>query len=420
MNYDIFISYSSQDLSISMDICQKLEETGLTCWMAPRDIDTGISFAKAIIEGIKCSQNILLIYTANSNISEQVLREVDRAVHFEKRLLVFKLDDQKYSESLEYYLCKADSIDATKGKYQQYLKQIENKVRPLTKKKPKPFTPTELKPNLTNIHIKKRTPSFFLFFMILILLISSGVYFQKMLLSQPSIEKSKNISAPLPKSNDLINKNFPLPKDLYQQASEKLYDENLISKLGFVDLKLLSQQIQSREGIFIKNSRAGLIENQLSDMAKDNLDLIDHFIISKLSTSLPGNSCKKFCLSILGKRPIHVSEYRVLKGLENVLVKKYGVRAQKLYKTQTQKIPDMCQDPAPIPIEIGFNQALGLDIYMKIFSQHNSFNVDPNNDFKVKVELIETFDDNARIQVFFSKEENLVDLIRRYAVLVCN
>ena len=53
MGHDIFISYSSQDLSMAKDICQKLEETGLTCWMAPRNIDTGISFAKAIIEGIK-------------------------------------------------------------------------------------------------------------------------------------------------------------------------------------------------------------------------------------------------------------------------------------------------------------------------------------------------------------------------------
>ena len=419
MNYDIFISYSSQDLSISMDICQKLEETGLTCWMAPRDIDTGISFAKAIIEGIKCSQNILLIYTANSNISEQVLREVDRAVHFEKRLLVFKLDDQKYSESLEYYLCKADSIDATKGKYQQYLKQIENKVRLLTKAKPKPSTLIELKPKLTNIQTKKRMPSFFIIFIIFLLLIFSGVYFQKLQHHQPSIEKRKNTFAPLPKSKELISKNVPLPEDLYQQASEKIYDDNLLSKLDFADLKLLSQQIQSRGGIFFKNSRAGLIENPLSDLEKNNLDLIDHFIVSRLSASLPGNSCKKFCLSILGRRPIQTSEYRVLKDLENNLVKKYGVKAQKLYKTITQKTPDACQGSTATPIEISFNQALGLDVQMKIFGRGNLDDNDKANDAKIKIELIETADDNTRIQVFFSKEENLVELIRKYAMLFC-
>jgi len=420
MNYDIFISYSSQDLNISTDICQKIEETGLTCWMAPRNIDTGISFAKAIIEGIKSSRNVLLIYTANSNISEQVLREVDRAVHFEKRLLVFKMDDQKYSDSLEYYLCKAESIDATKGKYQQYLKQIENKVRPLTKQMPKPSVSPRLEPELTNIQIKKRMPRLFLFFMIFIFLFSGGIYFRQRILNQTSIPKSKNISSPLLPSKDLIDKNFPLPEELYQHASEKLYDENLISKLGFADLKLLSQQIQSREGLFIKNSRAGLIENQLSDMAKNNLDLIDHFIISRRSASLPGNSCKMFCLSILGKRPIHTSEYRVLKDLENILVKKYGVRAQKLYKTVTQKTPDVCQDLVSIPIEIGFNQALDLDIHMKIFTQRNLINRDSKNDSKVKIELIETFDDNSRIQVSFSNEENLVDLIREYAVSFCH
>ncbi|OFZ23559.1 MAG: hypothetical protein A2202_04315 [Bdellovibrionales bacterium RIFOXYA1_FULL_36_14] len=419
MNYDIFISYSSQDLSLSMDICKKLEETGLTCWMAPRNIDTGISFAKAIIEGIKSSQNILLIYTAHSNISEQVLREVDRAVHFEKKLLVFKLDDQRYSESLEYYLCKADSIDATKGKYQQYLKQIENKVRLLTKAKPKPSTLIELKPKLTNIQTKKRMPSFFIIFIIFLLLIFSGVYFQKLQHHQPSIEKRKNTFAPLPKSKELISKNVPLPEDLYQQASEELYDDNLLSKLDFADLKLLSQQIQSRGGIFFKNSRAGLIENPLSDLEKNNLDLIDHFIIFKLSASLPKNFCKKFCLSISSKRQIQTNEYYVLKKLESMLVKKNGIRAQKLYKTVTQKVPDECQDRDYIPIEIGFDQLLDLDIHMKIFGSLAAIKQDYTNDSKIKIELIETAGDNARIQVFFSREENLIDLIKSYAVYLC-
>jgi len=421
MKYDIFISYSSQDLRIATDICQRLEKDGLTCWMAPRNIDTGVSFAKAIIDGIKSSHNVLLIYTANSNISEQVLREVDRAVHFEKSLLIFKLEEQKYSESLEYYLCKATCIDATKGAYKQYLSQIKNIVVLSTKQHPEIFHPShESSSHATSSHIKKRIPVLFFFLVTVVLLLSGGIYYRKVLLSQTgTLANNQNLPSPILKANVIIKKSMPLPDDLYQHASEKLYDEQVISQLGFADLKLLSRQIQGLGGVFIQNSRAGLIENQLSDTAKNNLDLIDHFIVSRLSASLPGNLCKKFCLSILGRRPIQTSEYRVLKDLENNLVKKYGVKAQKLYKTITQKTPDACQGSTATPIEISFNQALGLDVQMKIFGRGNLDDNDKANDAKIKIELIETADDNTRIQVFFSKEENLVELIRKYAMLFC-
>ncbi|OFZ25057.1 MAG: hypothetical protein A2381_13370 [Bdellovibrionales bacterium RIFOXYB1_FULL_37_110] len=420
MGHDIFISYSSQDLSMAKDICQKLEETGLTCWMAPRNIDTGISFAKAIIEGIKNGHCLLLIYTAHSNISEQVLREVDRAVHFEKKLLVFKLNDQKYSDSLEYYLCKADSIDATKGNYLQYLKQIEQKVTLLTKVKPDPQLAPKSRHSSTNHPIIKRNHRFFFIFVLMLLLMAGGgVYFQEILLNQTVTPDNDPSPSELVKSNKVMNRHFPLPDDLYQKASEKMYDENLIAKIAFEDLKLLSRQIQSRGGIFFKNSRAGLMENQLSDMEKNNLDLIDHFIIFKLSASLPENLCKKFCLSIVGQRQIQTNEYHVLKDLENILVKKNGIKAQKLFKTMMQKMPDECLDLTFVPIEIGFDQSLELDIHMKIFGPLKSIHQDYANDSKIKIELIKTADDNARIQVFFSKEENLIDLIKRYVVHLC-
>jgi hypothetical protein len=39
--YDVFISYSSKDVTLANDVCLFLENTGLRCWIGPRNIVLG-------------------------------------------------------------------------------------------------------------------------------------------------------------------------------------------------------------------------------------------------------------------------------------------------------------------------------------------------------------------------------------------
>jgi hypothetical protein len=41
---DIFISYSSIDKEVADKVCSILEENGISCWMAPRNITPGVPF----------------------------------------------------------------------------------------------------------------------------------------------------------------------------------------------------------------------------------------------------------------------------------------------------------------------------------------------------------------------------------------
>jgi TIR domain len=417
MIYDYFISYSSKDLEIASDICDKLEAEGLNCWIAPRNIDTGISFAKAIIDGIKSSHRLLLIYTKNADLSEQVLREVDRAVAFEKKILVFKLVVQKYSDSLDYYLCKADCIDATRGKYQQYIKEIQSKAPVRLVKKTiapeKPTPPPKVMPSFN--FDKKRIIKVFTYLMMVVFIIIGGLYFKNIF----DDGNKENLEEASPTITKPIDNTISLPDNLYKQSSVKLYDEKVISRLSYEDLKILSRQIKGLGGEFLVNSRAGIVENQLSDMAKNNLDLIDHFIMIKLSESLPKNSCKKFCLSIAGNDLIKIKEFAALKELEQTLVKKYGIRAQKLYKTINQRLPDQCMESPSIPVLIGFKPALDKSVYIKVFGPIGTYKSNIPENADVKLELIETTAENSSIQVFFSSENGLVDIIRKYAAVLC-
>ena len=54
MAQQVFISYSSADKAIADRVCSALESAGVSCWMAPRNIEPGTDFPTAIVEGGQC------------------------------------------------------------------------------------------------------------------------------------------------------------------------------------------------------------------------------------------------------------------------------------------------------------------------------------------------------------------------------
>ena len=67
MEHDIFISYSSKDRDTAFSICNMLENNNLLCWIAPRNVTGGKSYAREIIEAINKSTVVLFIFSDNSN-----------------------------------------------------------------------------------------------------------------------------------------------------------------------------------------------------------------------------------------------------------------------------------------------------------------------------------------------------------------
>lgn len=46
MAHDIFISYSTQDKAVADAVCATLEKNKIRCWIAPRDVIPGMSYAE--------------------------------------------------------------------------------------------------------------------------------------------------------------------------------------------------------------------------------------------------------------------------------------------------------------------------------------------------------------------------------------
>ncbi len=134
MTQDVFVSYSSVDKNAAENVCSILEQNGITCWIAPRDITPGIDFAEAIIDGIKSSKLFLLVYTSSSNNSKQVIREVDRAVYFGLQVINLRLEDVPLSKQLDYYLSSVHWLDAKTPPLEEHINKLSGVVKILLRK----------------------------------------------------------------------------------------------------------------------------------------------------------------------------------------------------------------------------------------------------------------------------------------------
>ncbi|MBN1926720.1 MAG: TIR domain-containing protein [Prolixibacteraceae bacterium] len=134
MAQDVFISYSSVDKIAADTVCSILEQNGLGCWIAPRDITPGLDFAEAIIDGIKSSKLFILVYSSNSNNSKQVIREVDRAVHFGLQVINLRLEDVPMSKQLDYYLSSVHWLDAKSPSLEEHINKLSGVVKILLRK----------------------------------------------------------------------------------------------------------------------------------------------------------------------------------------------------------------------------------------------------------------------------------------------
>ena len=107
----VFVSYSVPDRDCAFELVTRLEARGLGVWIAPRDISPAADWAEEIIDAIAAARLMVLVFSAHSNASPQVRREVERAIHRQLPVLPFRLEDIAPSKSLEYFLSSQHWMD---------------------------------------------------------------------------------------------------------------------------------------------------------------------------------------------------------------------------------------------------------------------------------------------------------------------
>ncbi len=140
MSKTVFISHSSKDEDRVNDILKELEDSGIKCWIAPRNLLGGMPYAEEIVEGIKNCKVMLLVMSHNALASEHILNEIETAVNCSKIILPFKIDPVTYTDSYKYYLGRKHWIDASKNPQDYYAELIASLDYLLNKEKDDPNT----------------------------------------------------------------------------------------------------------------------------------------------------------------------------------------------------------------------------------------------------------------------------------------
>lgn len=122
--YSAFICHASADREKAEIIAGSLEEKGLTCWIAPRDVRPGAEYAEEIMRGIKRSKCLVLILSEAANLSAHVRREVERAASAGKAIYPVRIEEVPPSPKLEYFVSMHHWLDAWDGVLTQHATRL--------------------------------------------------------------------------------------------------------------------------------------------------------------------------------------------------------------------------------------------------------------------------------------------------------
>ena len=131
MAHDVFVSYSSEDRPIADAVVAALEANGVRCWVAPRDITPGVDWGGAIVDAINASKLMVLVFSSRANASNQIKREVERAVHHDVTIVPFRIEDVPPSKNLEYFISSPHWLNAVKPPLDAHLAHLVETARRL-------------------------------------------------------------------------------------------------------------------------------------------------------------------------------------------------------------------------------------------------------------------------------------------------
>lgn len=143
---DVFISYKSNDPqlgnndeTVAKELCAALEAAGISCWIAPRNIQPGVRYGRAIMEAINDCKVMVVVFSKYANASEHIANEVDAVFSRKVDIIPFNIDGEKPGIEFDYYLRRMQWIDAH-GDYRKKIPELINAINCKLGKKNEPST----------------------------------------------------------------------------------------------------------------------------------------------------------------------------------------------------------------------------------------------------------------------------------------
>jgi fructose-1,6-bisphosphatase/inositol monophosphatase family enzyme len=126
---NVLISYANPDRGAAERTCEHLENHGIRCWIAPRDIPAGRNWGAAIVEAIENVKVVIVMTSERTFESRHVQREVERADSKGKILIPVFLQDLQPKGMLEYYFGAVQWLRCYPGPLETHFPRLIDELR---------------------------------------------------------------------------------------------------------------------------------------------------------------------------------------------------------------------------------------------------------------------------------------------------
>ena len=260
--YDVFISYSSKDTDVAFTLCEALENEGLICWIAPRNVSTG-HYASSIVKGVEASKVFVLVFSENSNSSIPVINEIDLAMGSKLPLIPIRIEEILPTGAMKFYVTATNWFDVLKPKSIDDFREFVSVIK-------QSLGASESMDSLYPIKPPK-VKNFLIFISFLMIIIPLSYIF---LINKVEYPKNKNIY----KENNILIFDASSQKNLHKKVRKKILSKYPNSKISLqsnwvnkfiMDKSLIFYQGESNKE-FAKNVSEWLPSEQIIKDYKAN------------------------------------------------------------------------------------------------------------------------------------------------------
>lgn len=112
----LFISHSSADITQAKRIVKELEARGVSCWLAPHEIEFNEDYAERLVSALRSCTATLVLISEKSVGSRHVRREIEIAHEENHTFYPVRLIDIELADQLNYFLKAGRWIDLFHGR----------------------------------------------------------------------------------------------------------------------------------------------------------------------------------------------------------------------------------------------------------------------------------------------------------------
>ena len=111
--HTVFISHAAADKEYANSVLSLLEDDGIRCWIAPRDINPGSDWGSAIVDAIRSCEILLVFISSEANQSKMITREILEGLAQNKKIIPVRIEDVIPNNELRLLLDTRHWVDVS-------------------------------------------------------------------------------------------------------------------------------------------------------------------------------------------------------------------------------------------------------------------------------------------------------------------